>query len=154
MSIAFILVFVLYAADAAQDRRFNATEENKHWRFEYIQNLKPLVSVQRNGMEYLGHLDAAGNFVPDSSRKPFPVGSLRHSAPSYRMLNFPARRPIEEVFEFRSGMLIRGVLTMAGEFIPDEGVAVSAFKDYDYKTNSRRIYNLPGSFERVTEPKR
>jgi hypothetical protein len=125
--------------------------DDKAFKWQYVENVKTLVSVQRNGMEYLGYLDAAGNFTPDMSKRPFRVGSWTRSVPSYKLVNYPNTRPVECVYEFRAGMLIRGLLMECGNFVPEEDSKIVAFKDYQFNKDAIRIYNLPGRFVKVDD---
>jgi hypothetical protein len=98
-----------------------------------------------------GHLDDRGEFIPDYglpvvSRSGL-LGSLRNN-PSF---DFPRRYytlPVdgaktEDVYEFRSGRLIKGTLHDTGNFVPEVGSTVIDFKDYD-PFSRLRVYNLPG----------
>lgn len=58
------------------------------------------------------------------------------------------RNDTEEVYEFRSGRLIKGTLQKTGNFVPELGSRILDFKDYD-PLSKRRIYNLPGVLRRV-----
>jgi hypothetical protein len=94
-----------------------------------------------------GHLDAAGNFTIDRDIQPLDAENL---VVGDGAINSP-RCPDEAVYEFRSGSLIAGTLDELGNFIPEEGEEVIAFKDYHFNKKARRIYNLPGMF--VERPK-
>ncbi len=92
----------------------------------------------------IGKLDAAGNFLPTEINKP---RCHRRSAEtrSIKRLN---PKPEKNVYEFRSGRLIKGELNWNGYFIPEIGSKVLDFKDYHYRPDGPRIWNLPGRFEK------
>jgi hypothetical protein len=60
------------------------------------------------------------------------------------LLNWPDKN----VYEFRSGRLIKGEIDAKGYFIPEIGSKVIDFKDYRYRKDGPRIWNLPGRFEK------
>jgi internalin A len=62
----------------------------------------------------------------------------------------------EDVYEYRSGRLVKGTLLENGTFVPELGGKVIDFKDYHYAKDAPRIYNLPGRFVKKgsTEDKR
>jgi hypothetical protein len=115
--------------------------------YVYVEDPKAWVVMQRGGLRYWGHLDAAGNFLPDRNRTPYPVdGPLISGAPLARFANFPRGGQEEQVYEFRSGRLIKGTLNKQGDFVPDAHAKVTSFGDYYYHSKAIRIYNLPGKF--------
>jgi hypothetical protein len=109
-----------------------------------------------------GHLDDRGEFIPDyglpivsrSGLKGLirsePGGSPRYytlprpSWDTWPEREGPNRDAPEEVYEYRSGRLIKGTLQGSGNFVPELGSKVLDFKEYDPLTDRRRIYNLPG----------
>lgn len=113
--------------------------------YVYVANVEDLVSFQRGGVEYIGHLDANGDFVPSASYPPRPVGRPG-SGPLVRLTNFARKYPSEDVYEYRAGRLIQGSLSWDGTFTPDVSSAVIPVSQYKYKHGARRIYNLPGYF--------
>jgi len=107
----------------------------------------------------LGHLSAEGEFVPDYGLPVFPnvkVGSaddlrdlLRDGTQRSMYFTLPKDgKDTEDVYEFRSGRLIKGTLQKTGNFVPELGSKIMDFKDYD-PLGRRRIYNLPGVLRRV-----
>jgi hypothetical protein len=113
-----------------------------------------------------GHLDDRGEFIPDYSlpivARDGILGAIRKDPNDLhcprRFYTIPyggnwGRREVdkEEVYEFRSGRLIKGTLHKTGNFVPELGSTILDFKDYD-PLGRRRIYNLPGVLRRV-EPK-
>jgi hypothetical protein len=119
--------------------------------YEFQQDLTPYYALVRDGKFVLGHLDAAGNFIPVAGMAPLKVGQA-FSGPAYTELNV-ARNRNEPVFEYRSGRLVKGVLDREGNFVPDAGSTVLDFKDYRYAPDAVRIYNLPGRFVKKGEAK-
>jgi hypothetical protein len=112
--------------------------------YQFAQDLAPYVGVLRHGKVWLGHLDAAGNFLPEPRVAPLDPGAP-FSGPQYVVINKPTR-PNEPVYEYRSATLIRGVLDNEGNFIPEIGTKVISIKEFQYGPNALRIYNLPGKF--------
>ena len=109
---------------------------------------------------YYGNLDKAGNFL--FSRHVLPTTHLDRM-PS--LLSNRIRRPFfaiqqnKPVYEYRSGRLVPGVLSVTNHydvynFIPDVGGTIITFKDYTYHPNQRQIYNLPGEFMKESEFKK
>jgi hypothetical protein len=105
----------------------------------------------------LGHLNDAGDFIPDYGLPIFPYvkvetpdvlrdGSGRtiyYTLPKGGTEDVWKKKDTEEVYEFRSGRLIKGTLHKTGNFVPELGSKILDFKDYDPR-GRRRIYNLPG----------
>jgi hypothetical protein len=108
-----------------------------------------------------GKLDKEGTFIPDSlpAQKP----SVLTGYPVYPALNLVAindrrRHPneigtpldqapqSEEVYEYRSGVLIPGQLLVGGYFRPHPGAKIIPFAEYVPGLGANRIYNLPGEF--------
>ena len=114
---------------------------------------KPLKHAHAIGnVVEFGHLSDEGEFVPDPdlptvSRAGI-LGPIRfdlYSTMRYYtvpQLNYPEKKT-EEVYEYRSGRLIKGTLHATGNFVPELGSKVLDFKDYDPR--HLRIYNLPGT---------
>jgi hypothetical protein len=106
--------------------------------------------VRGDTME-LGNLDDAGDFIPDWGLPPFPFVrpklTQRHwfsGEPQPNYYNLPREGHEEQVYEYRSGRLLKGVLLKSGTFVPELGSKVLDLKDYEPEWNARRIYNLPG----------
>ncbi len=128
------LLLVLAAALVLSGHGWNAAADGANSAYEVRMDLLRLVGwLQGGGKPIYGHLDAAGNFLPEDTL----------SAP---VVNRPVQAK-EAVYEYRSGNLIKGTLRQDGGFIPELGSKVTTLKDY-LKTydpeNSPRIYNLPG----------
>jgi hypothetical protein len=85
-----------------------------------------------------GRLDRDGNFLIEAR---YPRNSL-YSGPRYELIN----APVQVVYEFRSGRLIKGEIINDGRFVPEIGSEVIDIKDYKYSPGAIRIYNLPGRF--------
>ena len=96
----------------------------------------------------IGKLDAEGNFIPGSEYVNQPRGQPRSGVRISEPLNI---RPEKNVYEFRSGRLIKGEINGKGNFIPEVGSKVIDFKDYRYRPDGPRIWNLPGRFEKRTK---
>jgi hypothetical protein len=99
----------------------------------------------------LGHLDQAGDFVPDPGLPPLPLvrpvqavnGPTGEPVPI--LYNLPREGEREDVYEYRSGRLLQGTLLKNGTFVPDLHSKVLELKDYvPGAPGGRRIYNLPG----------
>jgi hypothetical protein len=114
-----------------------------------------------------GHLSDEGEFIPDPdlpvvSRSGI-IGPMKfdfYSEPRYYTVPAQAvpgrerqeKDGPEEVYEYRSGRLIKGKLHLTGNFVPELGSKIIDFKDYDPSPpRQRRIYNLPGVLRRVEE---
>jgi hypothetical protein len=104
----------------------------------------------------LGHLSDEGEFIPDYGLPVFPFVKVKDPDVfrdgSGRTLYFTLPKDgkdKEEVYEFRSGRLLKGTLQKSGNFVPELGSKVIDFKTYDPSTDRRRIYNLPGVLRRV-----
>lgn len=98
-----------------------------------------------DGTIFVGH-DAIG-YYPGS-------GNAVAINDPYRMQQFGIAGS-ELVYEYRSGMLIEGILTLdrngGSQFFPRAGSKVIEFKDYPMGKDSLRIYNLPGKFVLVDD---
>jgi hypothetical protein len=116
----------------------------------------------------LGHLSDEGEFVPDYGLPVFPFVRVKqpdvlqdasrrtmyYTLPQPPHLRWPSRRgetedDPEDVYEYRSGRLIKGMLHKTGNFVPELGSTVLDFKEYDPIRDRRRVYNLPGVMRRV-----
>lgn len=101
-----------------------------------------------------GRLAITGVFIPDRYN-PLVMPPLRGDE-WYVGVNDPNRNPrlrprdqTEEVYEFRAGALIRGMLRYPGVFIPIPGERVIWVDDYEPGGRTPRIYNIPGAIVRV-----
>jgi hypothetical protein len=140
---AFVLCSLVAASGFVADRAC-AQPEGEKVQYEYREDLKPYVGLLRQGRVALGHLDAKGNFIPLPKVEPIDPRNP-FSGPHYTIINRPSR-PNEPVYEFRSGLLVKGKLTEAGDFVPDEGGKVIPLRAYHHGKEAPRIYNLPGKF--------
>jgi hypothetical protein len=101
-----------------------------------------------------GKFDAYGNFIPRTEElmPATPTGAVGGPYVSNRMVLTPAQKAAgkqkEDVYEFRSRVLIPGTLDDRGKFTPAIGGDIIPFKDYRYSLEARRIWNLPGYFMR------
>jgi hypothetical protein len=97
-----------------------------------------------------GKLSRRGDFLPEpglpivaTTQLPRPF-RLRRGIRQNIIYNSPTtRNGVEDVYEFRSGRLIRGKIHASGNFQPEVGSKVTPFRDYDPRKDLR-IYNLPG----------
>jgi len=114
--------------------------------YVFVPDTDRWVEVFHDKTTSLGHLDAAGNFLPLPEWLNHPRGEARSViARRPEMLNY---QPEKNVYEFRSGRLIKGQIDAKGYFIPEIGSKVIDFKDYHYRPDGPRIWNLPGRFEK------
>lgn len=115
--------------------------------YVFVQDTERLVEVFHDKTTSLGYLDAAGNFVPKPEWLNHPKGEARSVIDRKpEVLNW---QPEKNVYEFRSGRLIKGEIDQKGYFVPEIGSKVIDFKDYRYREGAPRIWNLPGRFEWV-----
>jgi len=111
--------------------------------YVFVPDTDQLVEVCHDRTTSIGKLDAAGNFLPIRIDQ---IKGRPHSATTnVKMLNPRAEK---NVYEFRSGRLIKGEIDRNGYFIPEIGAKVIDFKDYHYREGAPRIWNLPGRFEK------
>jgi hypothetical protein len=124
--------------------------------YELFRDLRPdhkspvVVRVMGDVME-LGRLSDEGEFQPEPDMPIFPRVNLPDPSPHwlstsdtiyYNIPNKGAEK--EDVYEYRSGRLLKGTLNKSGNFAPEVGSKVLDFKEYGQDRVSRRIYNLPG----------
>lgn len=126
-----------------------ASQQVKHFEYDFVEDTNRYVAWKRNGVFFLGRIDKHGNLIPERSHQ----GSVQISRlPPYTYITTPT--PVgESVFEFRSGMLIRGSINSEHAFIPTLGAQVLPFREYKYGPAAPRIYNLPGYYARTDKPK-
>jgi hypothetical protein len=143
-----ILIAVLYQLSATVVPS-RAQDYDNTPRYRYKEDLSRSICLFRNGMYSYGEFDSAGNFVakgPPGPRHAFETGPLRHTVGIPRdAKGDPTEK--EAAYEYRSGLLIPGLLIKSGNFVPTEGAKVMSFKDYQFSVTSTRIYNLPGVFQ-------
>jgi len=114
--------------------------------------LKRHVAVIRGKQFLMGHLDSRGNFLPHPFVTHYEVGQPFKGHEFY-YINLP-KKIVESVYEYRSALLVKGILDGEGNFIPAVGSTIVPFKDYRYGKDAPRIYNLPGTFvEKKVEKK-
>jgi hypothetical protein len=129
---AFVLVAVVtsfWAVGATTTATDDAKVAGKH---VYKEDVDRKVALVYGDRVRIGKLDAEGTFVEE------------YKAP---LINKPLKLK-EPVYEYRSGVLVRGILNDEGDFVPDAGdkSEIIRFKDYKYTKDALRIYNLPGKF--------
>ena len=116
----------------------------------YVPCPDELVYFVRDTGLYVGKLEPSGDFE-QRERMQFPVDdktlgivhSWRNELP--RLLN-PMLGPQSQVYEFRSGLLIPGTLTIQGRFVPALGGTITRFEDYQFSPHTPGIWNLPGTW--------
>ncbi len=106
------------------------------------------VEVFNDRTTSVGRLNATGKFLPFPNELNKPKGQPRSSID--RRIEILNWGPEKNVYEFRSGRLIKGELNVKGYFVPEIGAKVIDFKDYRYHKDAPRIWNLPGRFEKAT----
>jgi hypothetical protein len=113
--------------------------------YVFVPDVSRLVGVYQGDWLLVGRLDAAGNFLKTERYK-------RGESPSvkWEVLNDTGGQP-RRAYEYRSGMLIRGLLDKEGNFVPDEGSTVIPFRDYKYDSDGPKVWNLPGYFKKKSE---
>jgi len=112
---------------------------------EFRQDLKRSVAWVHGKQFLLGHLDAKGNFLPDPIMTRYVVGQPWGGSRWFDYLNL-SRGPKETVYEFRSGLLVKGTLYPDGKFVPETRATIIKFSEYRFGPDSPRIFNLPGRF--------
>jgi hypothetical protein len=94
-------------------------------------------------------LDKTGALIPNPLEKPLKIPPAAIVECNSKDYNHPMHRmegENEPVYEYRSGLLIKGELNWNFEFVPEKGSTVIAMEDYEISDASPRIYNLPGTF--------
>ena len=114
--------------------------------FEYVPVADRRVSFFRDGYLVSGKLEPNGDFRAERRREG-PV--VFTSGPfTYEPIGNGSATP-ESVYEFRYGKLVPGHLLQGGEFVCERGATISSIQNYDPRSRSRRIWNLPGVFRPV-----
>jgi len=112
--------------------------------YVFVQDLDRVVGVRRGGWIIYGQLNADGELIADGKHQ---IGAPIHLPrwTNHVVTDFAAdeARPC---YEYHSGFLIKGVMTVYGRFIPEEGSRVTKFEDYRYVPKGPPIWNLPGFF--------
>ncbi len=125
------------------------------------------------GVMWVGELADDGEFIPDPELPPLPrpdaiPRTLSFSSNSVEAIHTrmyytlpigggsegkPVTAKSENVYEYRSGRIIKGVLYDTGTFVPEAGSKVLDFKDYPVgRPGAFRVYNLPGVLRKITKP--
>src|ERR1700687_4722718 len=106
-----------------------ASEETDDYVF--VPDLESWVEMVHDKTTSVGHLDAAGNFLPMPGWVNKPRGQARSVIDrKIEILNWS---PEKNVYEFRSARLIKGELDVKGYFVPEIGAKVIDFKEYRYR---------------------
>ena len=122
-----------YLAVSAEDKSKEGKEEKD---YVFKEDTSRWVLRLQNGTLAVGQLDDAGDFVERVKDPPLPVYN--------KPLEGKGRE--DDVYEYRSGALIKGRLLDTGNFQPEADSTIISFKDYRFGKDDRRIYNLPGRF--------
>jgi hypothetical protein len=130
-------------------------------KYKYDADAPRRVTLKIGEYHYVGFLDEDGDFVMDpDGRFGTMVSGVPITHPPY--YTFTKDGQAEPVYEYRSGLLIKGKLMCTGPragllndhywiFVPEIGSKVIPLKDYLPGRNALEIYNLPGKF--VSEDK-
>jgi len=166
--IVIVPVVVLVILAFLEGTREATPQELPVKRWEFKQDLERSVGLLRGGLIFVGKLDEDGTFVFDPSKTPLDPKEMEAAKLDVPIINVPQTEPIrknhdgvyvtvtppESVMEFRSGWLIRGKLTAEGDFVPDAYGKVTEFRSQWTGPGGVRIYNLPGRFVEVPDPKK
>ena len=133
---------ILIAAAAGVSRPPAADE------YVFVEDTDRTVIIIRGGSVYEGKLDRRGEFLGKLT------GKLTDTTPLRGDIIARGGAKAVPAYEYRSGRLIKGVIDVEGNFVPDVGVKVTDFKDYRYAPDAPRIWNLPGRFEKKNPNKK
>src|ERR1700687_3858084 len=111
----------------------------------FVKDSDSWVAIGKVQVRLVGKLDANGEFTQTHR---YEVGHSK--APPYTLINFPGPKP-KNVYEFRSGRLIKGELTTEGNFVPETSSTIIKFEDYEFSPDAIPIWNLPGTFMKKDE---
>jgi len=114
--------------------------------YVFVQDTDRLVEVCFGLKVCQGHLDKDGKFIPNG--RTYQKGQVQSSI-SAAEVGVPLNMlPKKNVYEYRSGRLIKGEIDGNGKFVPEKGTKPMDFKDYNFRKDGPRIWNLPGYFEK------
>lgn len=108
----------------------------------FVEDTDRTVIIIRGESVFEGKLDKRGEFLGRLKGKVTDAIPLRGD-----IIAKGARKSVP-AYEYRSGRLIKGVIDVEGNFVPDLDSKVIDFKDYKYTPDGPRIWNLPGRFEK------
>lgn len=111
--------------------------------YKFVEDISRHVSLLSGDAIMYGHLDRRGNFVPRFSLR---AGSGGSGLPPSQLINGSFG---SQVYEFRSGRLVKGIIEKGGRFVPNLGTEIIDFKEYKFAPDAIPIYNLPGYFIQV-----
>lgn len=119
-----------------------------HEDFIYVPIEDRRVGIYRDKALLVGTLDQHGEFNLAHKYLEHPeTGAIFIiSGPEFERISVMSKSP-EKVYEYRSGILIPGVLGLDGRFVPEVGGTIIKFKYYRSSLTARRIWNLPGTFK-------
>lgn len=137
---------LLLAAGAAPGCAPNALSPRAEGaEYVFVPNTDRKVRICRGELLLVGRLDAEGSFRELVRYK---RGQQLTGGVGGVLINdtMPDGSP-RPVYEYRSGMLIKGELHDDGSFVPEIGSTIIPFKDYRYAPDAIPIWNLPGRFK-------
>jgi hypothetical protein len=120
----------------------SSTEE-----YVFVEDTDRTVIIIRAESVFEGKLDRRGEFLGRLT------GKLTDATPLRGDIIARGARKAVPAYEYRSGRLVKGVIDVEGNFVPDLGGKVTDFKDYKYAPDAPRIWNLPGRFEKKNPDK-
>jgi hypothetical protein len=116
--------------------------------YVFVQHLDRIVAVRRGFWVSYGQLNADGELIADGKHH---AGRREANLPYRLIANELTYEQPKACYELHSGRLIKGAMTKAGSFVPEEGSTVIRFEDYHYAPDALPIWNLPGYFTRRDE---
>jgi hypothetical protein len=123
--------------------------------YVFVDDTERSVELLRDSGRCLrGKFDHYGNFIPKTAellpatQPGAPGGPYVANRMALTAAQKAASKEKEDVYEFRSRVLIPGTLDDRGKFTPTIGGEIIAFKDYKYTPEARRIWNLLGFYMR------
>jgi hypothetical protein len=109
--------------------------------YVFVPDTARKVGFYRRQVEYIGTLDADGNFREEVRIAIDQRGPIMHGT-------FTPIGKWGPAYEYRTGRLVKGVINSDGVFVPDPNAPVILFRDYRYDSAAIPIWNLPGYFMR------
>jgi uncharacterized protein (TIGR03067 family) len=113
--------------------------------YVFVEDTDRWVGIWKGDVHLVGKLDANGDFTQTYR---FEFGAAMSA--SFTLINHPGPKA-KNVYEFRSGRLIKGDLMTEGNFVPETGSSIVKFEDYKYSPDAIPIWNLPGTFMKKDE---
>jgi hypothetical protein len=113
--------------------------------YVFVRDTARRVGFYRQRVEYIGRLDADGNFHVEKRFSIDKPGSRRMGTYTRIGKRGPA-------YEYRAGTLVKGVISGDGVFVPDPEAPAVPFWQYKYSPTAIPIWNLPGTFQKKDPP--